>query len=65
MGIKRKLINSKYSKFAMGVRHSFKLKDVEEIITLNQQFHLDIPNFMCDKKKWITNQVRKRKYKLF
>ena len=39
-----------------------KTANVDAIVLLNKQFHLDIPNFKWVTKRWINLQVKKRKY---
>lgn len=39
-----------------------KEENVEEIVLLNKQFHLDIPNFYWDSKKWISSEIKKGNY---
>jgi N-acetylglutamate synthase-like GNAT family acetyltransferase len=39
-----------------------KIEDVNNIRSLNQQFHLNINNFKWDTKRWIISQVKKGNY---
>lgn len=34
-------------------------EDAEEIALLNKQFHLDIPNFYWNSKKWVYSEIEK------
>ncbi len=39
-----------------------KMKDLQEIILLNKQFNLAIPNFYWDSEKWISSEIKKGNY---
>ncbi len=39
-----------------------KIDNVKDIVLLNKQFHLNIPNFYWDTKKWISSEIKKGNY---
>jgi N-acetylglutamate synthase-like GNAT family acetyltransferase len=36
--------------------------DLQEIVNLNREFHLNIPNFRWDDSTWIASQIKKKNY---
>lgn len=41
---------------------SAKLNDLEAIVELNKQFHLDIPNFKWDTPQWTSQEIKRGNY---
>ena len=61
MAEKEKIHSRKSSRESPKIKNIFNATEVDltTIIELNEQFHLDIPNFKWDKARWISEEIKK------